>query len=378
MKVLTAVGTRPQFNYQVLLAKEFRRQGVQEILVHTGQHYDQQMSGQFFTELELPTPDVTLQVPTGLHGAQTGAILSSIEALIQQEQPDVVLVHGDVNSSTAAALAAVKLRVPVAHIEAGLRARFYRIPQEGESEGLFDPSLSAWRFNYYNPEEINRRLTDHSSELQFPHIQEAYDSLIAEGFRPDLVFNVGDILNDTLLYSLDKFGVVVKNEGYVAVTIHRAENTDNPTRLTQIAEALIGCEMPVRFPVHPRTLQQLDRLGLLAKFRQQPRIELLPPLSYRESIRLLAHSDRVLTDSGGVRREAYILGKPVITAIEIVWVPSMITLGWKYVAGANYDRIIYGLQNHQPTGPREPIFGDGSAHKRIIQTLIEHYDTERI
>jgi len=374
VKVLTVVGTRPQFNYQVLLAKEFQRRGVQEVLVHTGQHYDQQMSGQFFAELELPTPDITLQSPTGLHGAQTGAILSSIETIIQQERPDVVVVHGDVNSSTAAALAAVKLHVPVAHIEAGLRARHYRIPREYEPEGLFDTSQEAWRFCYYNPEEINRRLTDHCAELQFPHIQEAYDSLIAEGFRPELVYNVGDILNDTLLYSLDKFGIGVRDDGYVAVTIHRAENTDSPERLTQIAEALIDCELPVRFPVHPRTLRKLEQFGLLAKLHQQARVELLPPLSYRESIQLLAHSNRVLTDSGGVRREAYILGKPVISAIEIVWVPSMIQLGWKYVAGADRKRIIYGLQNHRPMGPRPPIFGDGCAHKHIVQTLIEHYE----
>ena len=373
MKVLSAVGTRPQFNYQVLLSKEFCRRGIAEVLVHTGQHYDRSMSGQFFDELELPRPDEVLELPSGSAGAQTASILSGMEELIRDRRPDVVLVHGDVNSSTAAALAAIRQRVPVAHIEAGLRARLYKIPKNGEPEGEYDSSVEAWRFCYYNPEEINRRVTDYCSETQFPHIQEAYDSLIAEGFREEFVHNVGDVLFDTLKYSLARFGISVDDQEYVAATIHRAENTDSPERLAAIVDGMIDSELPIRFAVHPRTRKQLEHFGLWSRLERSSAVELLPPLGYRDSLDLLAHSSRVLTDSGGVRREAYLLGKPVVTAIEIVWVPSMITMGWKCVAGANRRRIIDALHEHQPSGPRLPIFGDGMAHRRIVDVLAARY-----
>jgi len=352
--MLTVVGTRPQFIYELLISRYARERGLEEILVHAGQHYDYELSQQFFDELQLPEPDHFIQLTPGSPGAQTAQMLQRLEEITAAEQPDVTLVHGDVDATLAAALASVRLRVPVAHIEAGLRSGFF-----------------------YNPEEVNRRLTDHLSELNFPHIREAYDSLLAEGFPAERVLLTGDVLLDTLLYIKERCGIVESAGDYLYATVHRAENTEDPVRLGKIVDAFIRSPERIVFPVHLRTQARLERFGLLDKLRAAPNVELLPPIGYTQSIAYIAGCKKVLTDSGGVRREAYILGKPVITLIEIVWVPTMAKIGWSKIVGADTERILDAIEHHAPTCVRPPIFGDGTAHRRIVDAVIERFDGRR-
>jgi UDP-GlcNAc3NAcA epimerase len=354
MKMLTVVGTRPQFIYELLVHRYAKERGVDEVVVHAGQHYDHELSQQFFDELELPVPRHHLQLTPGPAVSQTGQMLAQLETIVDTERPNVTLVHGDVDTTLAAALASARLRVPVAHIEAGLRSGYF-----------------------YNPEEINRRLTDHLSELNFPHIQEAYDSLISEGFPPERVLLAGDILLDTLLYIKQKCGITERDGDYLYATVHRAENTDDPARLGSIVDAFVRSGERIVFPVHLRTQARLQQFGLLDKLRSARNVELSPPIGYTQSINLLAGCKKVLTDSGGVRREAYILGKPVITLIEIVWVPLMAKIGWSKIVGADTDQILDAIRHHAPTCERPPIFGDGTAHRRIIDAVIERFGDAR-
>ncbi len=350
MKILTVVGTRPQFIYEMLVSQYAKERGVEEVLVHAGQHYDYELSQQFFDELQLPTPKHFVKLKPGSQVDQTAQMMQSLDPIIQREKPDLTLVHGDVDATLAAALASAKLRVPVAHIEAGLRTSFF-----------------------YNPEEINRRLTDHLSELNFPHIREAYETLLAEGFPRDRVFLVGDVLLDTLLHIKAKCRIAEQPGEYFYVTVHRAENTDNPVRLKGIVDALVRSERPIVFPVHLRTRARLEQSGLMGQLEAASNVRLLPPVSYTQSIRYLAGCNKVLTDSGGLRREAYILGKPVITLIEIIWVPTMAKIGWSRIVGAKTEAILDAMANHNPTMERPAIFGDGSAHRRIIDIAIDHF-----
>jgi UDP-GlcNAc3NAcA epimerase len=350
MKIVSIVGTRPNFIKEYVMFPQFQARGIEEVLVHTGQHFDYEMSELFFEQLEIPRPHYMNEVIKGKHGRETGEMMGFIESVLMDEQPDATLVYGDVNSTMAAALASAKLRIPVVHIEAGLRTPFR-----------------------YNPEEINRRVADTVSDLLFPHIREAYESLMREGYDPADVFLPGDIMKDSLLKITEKYGIEPTKGDYCVATVHRAENTEDPKRLEAILDGFLTSHIPIKFAVHPRTSKRMAQLGLIKKIEQSKVVELLPPIGYLDFMRLMAGADRVLTDSGGVRREAYILGKPVVNLTNIVWVPEMVSCGWSLIADADSKKIADAIRNHNPSGERPEIFGDGHAAERIAEIIEKRY-----
>lgn len=348
MKLLTIVGARPQFIKAAAVSRELRKR-FREVLVHTGQHYDDNMSQVFFDELEIPRPDVNLTIGSGGHGAQTGAMLAAIEEVLLQEKPDRVLVYGDTNSTLAGALAAAKLHIPVAHVEAGLRS-----------------------FNRRMPEEINRVLTDHVADLLFCPSQTAVDHLAAEGVRNG-VHLVGDVMHEALMHAvslarersdvLNRLGVVPGE--YALATIHRAENTDDPVRLARLVAALqeVARGMPVLFPVHPRTKSRLPALAGSAGLR------LLEPLGYLDMVRLEAEAAVILTDSGGIQKEAYWLRVPCVTLREETeWIET-VEQGWNVVAGADPALIASAAKLPKPSEfPADAYRGAGSV-QRVVDIL---------
>lgn len=350
MKILSIVGTRPNFIKEVLINRRLKALGVQEVLVHTGQHYDREMSDVFFDQLEIPAPDYRLEVPTGSHARQTAAILIGVEDILKDENPDVTLVYGDVTSTLAGALASVKLAIPVAHVEAGIRSD-----------------------SRYNPEEINRRISDHLSELLLTNTQEATDALLNEGFSSNDVIFTGDVMQDILLQTVSILGLAVRRGDYHLATVHRAENVESAERLTEIIEGFVQSRQRILFPAHPRTRKRLEEFGLLTRIEESGNIELLPPIGYKEFVTLLAGSNKVLTDSGGVRREAFMLGKPVIVLIDITWFPAIARAGWKRTAGADRSAIMEALRNFEPPAERPPIFGDGHAHEKIVDAILTRF-----
>lgn len=359
MRFLTVVGARPQFIKAALLSAELRKSNT-EYLVHTGQHYDDNMSDVFFREMNIPAPDRHLGVGSGPHGAQTGLMLARIEEILLESRQDVVIVYGDTNSTLAGALAAAKLHVPVAHIEAGLRS-----------------------FNRRMPEEVNRVLTDHVSRWCFAPSQTAVDNLATEGVTKG-VYNVGDIMADCVRHFaprakersqiLERLGLASKE--YAVTTVHRAENTDDPVRLASILAGLRQLPWPVVFPVHPRTrgaikCHTLDADGNSGR-KGSPRCgELLciEPLGYLDMLQLQQHAAVVLTDSGGIQKEAYWLGIPCITLRdETEWVETLAT-GWNRLVGADSARIVAAAEclAHLDSG-RPPLYGDGFTAARIAAT----------
>lgn len=349
MKIATVVGARPQFIKAASVSRVLRREH-QEILIHTGQHYDANMSDIFFDELHIPRPDFHLGIGSGRHGAQTGAILEKVEEVLIQETPNALLVYGDTNSTLAGALAASKLHIPVIHIEAGLRS-----------------------FNRRMPEEINRILTDHlSSSLSCP-TETAVRNLAAEGITKG-VSKDGDVMYDAFLYNLELAKEKSKilqtldlgSKSYILCTIHRAENTDDPARLTQILKALARISLPVVLPLHPRTRKIVQELGLNSLL---DRVNVLEPVGYLDMIALEAHSLKLVTDSGGVQKEAYFAGVPCITMRdETEWVET-VDVGWNRLTGADEEKILEAVERFAPPEQRPSIFGDGKAAEQIVTTF---------
>lgn len=350
MRIASIIGTRPNFIKEFPFHRAAQDAGVEEILIHTGQHYDYVMSEIFFQQLKLPKPHYINEVMKGRHGQETAGMLTFIEDVLMHERPDVTLVYGDVNSTLAGALASAKLRIPVAHVEAGIR--------------------SHARFN---PEEINRRMTDAASDILFPNTQVAYEALIQEGRSADDTFLVGDIVRDSLELVLKEQKIQPARGDYLVATLHREENTDSPERLRTILDGLRRSNRRIVFPIHPRTRKRLEQFNLTELVTSSGNIEMKETMGYVEFIRLLAGADKVLTDSGGVRREAYLLGKPVIGLIDIVWVPAMVACGWKKIADADTQAILQAIEHHEPTGPRPELFGDGKAASRMVEILRQRY-----
>lgn len=317
-KVATVVGARPQFVKAAAVSRAFREAGVDEVLIHTGQHYDANMSDIFFEELEIPAPKLHLGVGGGLHGAMTGAMLAKLEEAFIAEKPAVVLVYGDTNSTLAGALAAAKLHIPIVHSESGLRS-----------------------FNRRMPEEINRVVTDHLSTLLLCPTQAAIENLKREGITKG-VHHIGDVMFDATLFAIERAkrsstvidALGLKGKRFAVCTLHRAENTDDPARLNALLDFLEGHarDRIIVFPVHPRT-----RKVLAASGRKLDRLMLTDPLGYFDLHRLLADCDLVLTDSGGLQKEAYFHRKPCITLREETeWVET-IEAGWnKLWTAADY------------------------------------------
>jgi UDP-N-acetylglucosamine 2-epimerase len=348
MKVVTIVGARPQFIKAAPVSRALRHRH-EEVLLHTGQHYDHGMSQVFFDELDIPLPDVNLGVGSGSHGRQTAEMLIGIEEVLLRERPDWVLVYGDTNSTLAGALAAAKLHIPVAHVEAGLRS-----------------------YNRHMPEEVNRVLTDHVSDLLFCPTQTAVDNLTAEGVLAG-VHNVGDVMYDAVRYNtqvaasrshiVEELGVCPR--AYLLATVHRPRNTDQPARLRAILEAFETLGEPIVLPAHPRTRKAIADQGQ----RVPPNVRLVEPLGYLDMLRLETQARAILTDSGGVQKEAYFVGVPCITLREETeWVET-VELGWNRLVGAEGDKIVAAVRGFGLPDERPPVFGDGHAAERLVAVL---------
>lgn len=347
MKVLSVVGARPQFVKCAPVSREVRKVH-EEVLVHTGQHYDYLLSEVFFCDLGIPAPDYHLDIGSGSHGVQTGRMLAAIEEVIGKEEPEIVLVYGDTNSTLAGALAAAKMHVPVAHVEAGLRS--------------FDRRM---------PEEVNRVLTDHCSDLLFCPTATAVRNLAAEGVTAG-VHLTGDVMVDALQQNLplarERSTVDLPGEPYYLATVHRAGNTDDPVALRAIMEAFALLDGPVVFPVHPRTQKKFAGYGIAPAAN----VRVVEPLPYFDMLALLSGARAVLTDSGGVQKEAYILEVPCVTLRENTeWVET-IEDGWNVLTGADTDRIVAEAQKAGGARRRHSArFGDGHAAARIAAIIRE-------
>jgi UDP-GlcNAc3NAcA epimerase len=377
MKIVTVVGARPQFIKAGAVSRAIqdlnkREKRIQEILVHTGQHYDYLMDKVFFKELELPKPDYHLGVGSGSHANQTGMMLERIEAILQKENPKVILVYGDTNSTLAGALAAVKLKIPVAHVEAGLRSYVRTMP-----------------------EEINRVVTDHISTFLFCPTDQAVRNLLKEGIEDGgtrIVKNVGDVMYDSILYYskiAEEKGTILrdlnlyfstpnselKTQNYYLATLHRAENTDDPKKLKSIFEALneIGEKTPVILPLHPRTKKMTKVYRLFSKFKN---IRFIEPVSYIDMLKLEKSAKAILTDSGGVQKEAYWLEVPCFTLREETeWVET-IKSKWNSLVGTDTKRIVKEVRHMEGQGrylKRHGLFGGGKSSQKIVKILVGHF-----
>ncbi len=353
MKIVTIVGARPQFIKAAPISKVLRQQH-REVLVHTGQHYDREMSDIFFTELAIPRPDYELGIGSGSHGWQTGQMLMRVEEVLQAERPDWVLVYGDTNSTLAGALAAVKLGIRVAHVEAGLRS-----------------------FNRAMPEEHNRVLTDHCADLLFCPTQTAVDLLAAEGVTQG-VHLVGDVMFDAARQFAEvatarstivaRLGLAPR--GYALATLHRPYNTDDPARLRLVLDALNRLELPVVFPVHPRTRARLAEMGTAECAGQTATgLRCVEPVGYLDMLALEQNARLILTDSGGVQKEAYFFAVPCVTLRpETEWVETVQT-GWNRLAWGDAETVLAAARGPWPGDAPPPIFGDGHAAERIAALL---------
>lgn len=368
MRVLTVVGARPQFIKAAPVSRALARAGIEEVLVHTGQHYDREMSEIFFEEMGIREPDLNLEVGSGLHGWQTGQIMVGLEKVLQRERPDWVLVYGDTNSTLAGALVAAKLQIRVAHVEAGLRS-----------------------FNRAMPEEINRLVSDHLSSLLLCPSRVAVSNLSAEGISEG-VHVVGDVMYDALLeYSAEavKRSTILRRVGvepkeYLLLTLHRAENTDDPQRLRDVLKALAGIDSTVVFPVHPRALKALTEAGFVSCSGDELRdarltldnlsfnhVRLIEPVGYLDMLNLARHARVVLTDSGGLQKEAYWLGVPCVTLREETeWVET-VEAGWNVLAGTETSRITGALSSFKAPGEEgaRNLYGEPGASERCVRLL---------
>jgi UDP-GlcNAc3NAcA epimerase len=348
MKITTIIGARPQFVKAAVVSRALQqhRADVTEIIIHTGQHYDSNMSDVFFDELDIPKPNYHLGIGGGTHGQNTGRMLEGIETVLMQEKPDWVLVYGDTDSTLAGALAAAKLHIPVAHVEAGLRS-----------------------FNRKMPEELNRILTDHVSTLLFTPTDTATRNLAVEGITDDKVQQVGDVMYDAALYYRNKakrpVGLPVERD-FILSTIHRAENTDDPERLSNIIGALneVAAATPVILPLHPRTRKLLS----LGDYDTR-NITLLDPVGYLEMVWLLEHCKLVVTDSGGLQKEAYFFGKPCVTTRdETEWV-ELVESGWNSLMGSQHELIPLIMKHSSPSKSLTNLYGNGDTGKIISQYI---------
>jgi UDP-N-acetylglucosamine 2-epimerase len=352
MKIISIIGARPQFIKASVVSEELRK-NFTELIIHTGQHYDYEMSKLFFEQLDIPEPDYHLDVGSGTHGYQTGEMLKRIEEIFIAEKPDLVLTYGDTNSTLAGALAASKMHVKTGHIEAGLRS--------------FDKSM---------PEEINRIITDHCSDLLFCPTKTAVNNLKREGITSG-VYLTGDVMVDCLFkYSevaeekttiLEDLGIDRKK--YLVVTVHRASNTDNRANLEQIVDALSEISEPIIFPIHPRTRKSLRVFGLYDKLINHRNIKVIQPVGYLEFLRLMKNARKIITDSGGIQKEAYILKVPCITLRENTeWVET-VQDGWNVLVGADKERIVNVCSVEESNRSNNNHFGRGNASGKIVQYL---------
>ena len=378
MKIVTVIGARPQIIKAAALSraiKEHFEKEVKEVIVHTGQHYDDNMSQVFFDELGIPAPNYNLGVGSASHGVQTAKMIEGIEEILLKEKPDYIVLYGDTNSTLAGAVAASKIHVPIVHIEAGLRS-----------------------FNKSMPEEINRICCDHCSTLLFSPTATGYKNLVNEGFNPDNkrrftidnpgIYHCGDVMYDNSKHFAniaDKKSQILDKEGlrgvdYMLCTIHRDNNTDQPERLNAIFKALlkISESKTVVLPLHPRTSKLLNvnlEKSLFEKITNNPNIKILPPASFLDMIVLERHAQMVVTDSGGVQKEAFFFQKPcLILRTETEW-KEIVECGAAVITDADEERIIKSFNNYMENPPHKfpEIFGDGKAAEFICKEMLENF-----
>ena len=369
MKITTIIGARPQFIKAAPVSRAIAEHNrLTEVIIHTGQHFDADMSDVFFKELNIPKPDYNLGINSTSHGAMTGRMLEKIEEILIKEKPDWVLVYGDTNSTLAGALAAAKLHIPIAHVEAGLRS-----------------------FNREMPEEINRVLTDHCADILFCPTQNAVDNLQVEGITnvsspayqlksssahelPRTVALVGDTMYDAVLQfseiaqrqSTILEDLKIKSKEYLLATVHRPYNTDIPENLESILSAFQEINEPIIFPVHPRTRQKLTSLPA----NQLKSLILIPPVGYLDMLMLERNAKAILTDSGGMQKEAYFFGVPCVTMrTETEWVET-VEADWNVVVGADREKIVEAVKSFKTDKPRPELYGDGRARERIASILL--------
>ena len=357
MKVVTVLGARPQFIKAAALSRVFQKLDIQEIIIHTGQHYDQNMSDIFFKEMKIPNPNYLLQIASKHHGEMTGRMLEGVERILIAENPDAVLVYGDTNSTLAGALAASKLHIPIAHVEAGLRS-----------------------FNRRMPEEINRVLTDHLSTWLFAPSESALTNLKHEGIDRNMVHMVGDVMYDAILYYQvisDRESQIIQKldiseRPYALVTIHRAENTNSPEMLSQIINALslVAESKVLVFPVHPRTRNLMDINSLPGN------IKVIDPVGYFDMIALQKGSRLIITDSGGIQKEAFLNRKYCITVRgETEWV-ELVEAGVNYLAQAdNIAELVHRLWDRPFVNNITDLYGDGHAAEKIANVISKSQKT---
>jgi UDP-GlcNAc3NAcA epimerase len=348
LRVVSLVGARPEFVQCAPVSRVLRR-AHHEVLVHTGQHYDDRMSAAFFRDLGLPAADYNLGVGSGTHAVQTAAMMVRLEEILSAERPDLVIVRGDTNSTIAGALVARKLHLPLAHIEAGERS--------------YDRNM---------PEEINRVVSDALADLHLCASRAAVEHLAAEGITKSVHW-VGDVMCDAVQQYLP---VAMRRSqilehlsltagGFVLATTHRAANTDDPARMRAICSALNAADEPVVFPAHPRTRKVLAEQEIALG----PHIHLIEPVGYLDMLAMEANARLIATDSGGVQREAYYLGVPCLTLREETeWVETVLA-GWNLLVGCDLDRIREGWRSFAPPSERPPIYGDGHAAERIVSVI---------
>lgn len=354
MKIVTVLGARPQFIKAATVSRELKKQGIEEIIVHTGQHFDANMSQVFFDEMDIPHPHYNLEVSGLQHGAMTGRMLEKVEVVLLKEKPNYVLVYGDTNSTLAGALAAVKLHIPVAHIEAGLRS-----------------------FEMKMPEEINRILTDRISNILFCPTQTAVDNLQQEGFGNFhcQIKKVGDVMLDAVMFYKEKSKAVSKilttedlvNKKFVLATLHRAENTNDPLRLKSICEAFteINKKITVVLPLHPRTKNYLATNNIPLD------VQLIDPVGYFDMLMLLSHCEMVLTDSGGLQKEAYFFSKYCITLRDQTEWVELVKAEANSIAGADRNTILrdFDLAMNKKIDFDPSLYGHGDASQQIVEAL---------
>ena len=368
MRILHVVGARPNFmKIAPIMSACSKSPRIESLLVHTGQHYDEKMNDLFFRELGIPEPDINLEVGSASHAVQTAEIMRAFEPVVLENRPDAVLVVGDVNSTVACGLVAVKLGVKLVHVEAGLRS--------------FDRSM---------PEEINRVVTDSISDLLFCTEQSGVDNLLHEGVSEDKIHLVGHVMIDTLLGNLEKArqSTILEElhhqgrldgDGFAVLTMHRPSNVDDPDVFLRILDALeiIQRDMPILFPIHPRTRRNLLTLGLQGRIEQLPRLHLLEPLGYLDFLRLTSSAKVVLTDSGGIQEETTILKVPCLTLRENTERPITVEMGTNQIVGTDtekiiksYRHVIDGTYRHADVPP----LWDGKAAQRIVQILSQQFE----
>ena len=348
MKILHIIGARPQFIKAAMVSKAWNQSG-EEAILHTGQHYDENMSRLFFDELGLPEPTINLGAGGGSHAEQTSRMLTGIDDYLEKRNPDWVIIYGDTNSTLAGALCAAKRLIKTAHVEAGLRS-----------------------YNRTMTEEINRVVSDTLANLLFCPTIKAVENLKAEGISKG-VFNTGDVMADGLFYFLKlaeeksailtKFGLTPKKYGLA--TLHRSGNVDARDNLAAILNGFEQINLPILFPVHPRTHKMLNLFGLVVP----DNVQMIEPLGYLDMLMMEKNADCILTDSGGIQKEAYLLGTRCITLREETeWVET-VTAGWNCLTGADSSKIAARFHNFKPEGSRPDIYGDGHAADKIIEIL---------